>query len=69
MNATIADGENTVKCQVVISGTQAKEFAGIPSMVSNLNWTIFLFFKMDDKIKFDSKTVTWDHADFPKQLS
>ena len=68
MYIAIADGENTVNGQVVISGTQAKEFAGIPSMVSNLNWTIFLFFKMDDKNKIDGITVIWDHADFPKQL-
>ncbi len=69
LDAAIADGENTVKCQVVISGTQAKEFAGIPSIGKRFESDHIFIFKMDDKNKIDSITVTWDHADFTKQLS
>ncbi|MGA0557637.1 ester cyclase [Larkinella sp. VNQ87] len=62
-----ADGDRIV-CNVVLFGTQAADFAGIPNKGLRFNSDhIFIFhFNEDDKIA--SVAIDWDHARFQQQL-
>ncbi|MEP6845795.1 MAG: nuclear transport factor 2 family protein [Panacibacter sp.] len=68
LDAAVAEGENTVRCQVVISGTQAKDFAGIPGKGKHFDSDHIFIFHLNDENKIDNIIITWDHADFKKQL-
>ena len=68
LDAAVAEGDNQVRCQVVIRGTQAKDFAGITSKGQHFDSDHIFVFHLNVNNKIDSITVSWDHADFCKQL-
>jgi SnoaL-like polyketide cyclase len=69
LDAALAEGENTVRCQVVISGTQAKDFAGIENKGKHFDSDHIFIFHVDHENKIDHIQITWDHEDLQKQLS
>ena len=69
LDAAVAEEENTVRCQVVIRGTQEKDFAGIPTKGKHFDSDHIFIFHLNQENKIDSISVQWDHADFQKQLS
>jgi len=68
LDAAVAEGEATVRCQVVIRGTQAKDFAGIENKGQHFDSDHIFIFHLDPLNKIDSIRVSWDHADFQRQL-
>jgi hypothetical protein len=69
VDATIAEDGESVRCQVVISGTQAKDFAGIVSKGKHFDSDHIFIFHLNDQQLIDSIHVSWDHEDFQRQLS
>jgi len=69
LDAAVAEDENTVTCQVVIRGTQAKDFASIKSQGQHFDSDHIFIFHLNPQNKIDSIRVSWDHADFQRQLS
>lgn len=69
LDAAVAEDENTVRCQVVIRGTQASEFAGIQSKGKRFDSDHIFVFQLGEDQKINAITITWDHADFQRQLS
>ena len=68
LDAAVAEDDTTVKCQVVIRGTQAKDFAGITSKGLHFDSDHIFIFRINDANKITGITVNWDHADLQKQL-
>lgn len=68
VDATIAEDGEAVRCQVVISGTQAKDFAGITSKGKHFDSDHIFIFHLDDANRIDSIHISWDHEDFQRQL-
>ena len=68
LDAAVAEDEYTVTCQVVIRGTQAKDFAGIKSQGQHFDSDHIFIFHLNPQNKIDSIRISWDHADFQKQL-
>jgi hypothetical protein len=68
LDAAVAEGENTVRCQVAIRGTQAKDFAGIQSKGQDFDSDHIFIFHLNPPNKIDSIRISWDHADFQRQL-
>lgn len=69
LDAAIADAENSVRCQVLISGTQARDFAGIVNKGKHFDSDhIFIFHLSSDNV-IQSIQIEWDHADLQKQLA
>jgi hypothetical protein len=69
LDAAVAEDENTVRCQVVIRGTQAKDFADIKNEGKHFASDHIFIFKLNDQNVIERVSITWDHADFKKQLS
>lgn len=69
LDAAIAEDDNVVRCQVVIRGTQVKDFAGIENKGKHFDSDHIFVFHIDGNNKIDSISVNWDHADFQRQLS
>ena len=68
IDAAVAEEEDTVRCQVVIKGIQAKDFADIPSKGKYFESDHIFIFHLDNNNKIDNISVSWDHADFKRQL-
>ena len=68
LDAAVAEDENTVCCQVVIRGTQSKDFAGIENKGEHFDSDHIFIFHLNPYNKIDSIRISWDHADFQKQL-
>lgn len=68
LDAAIAEDDNVVRCQVVIRGTQVKDFAGIGNKGKHFDSDHIFVFHLDDKNRIDSIQVSWDHADLQQQL-
>ncbi len=68
LDAAVAEDESTIRCQVVIRGTQAKDFAGIESKGKNFDSDHIFVFRFSYDNIIEHITVTWDHSDFMKQL-
>ncbi|WP_153797720.1 nuclear transport factor 2 family protein [Foetidibacter luteolus] len=68
LDAAVAEDEYTVRCQVVIRGTQKKDFAGIVSKGLQFDSDHIFIFHLDDNNKIDSIQITWNHEDFKRQL-
>jgi hypothetical protein len=68
LDAAIAQDEQTVRCQVVIRGTQAKDFAGITCKGKHFDSDHIFIFRLNEAGKIDYIQVEWDHADFQRQL-
>ena len=68
-NQTYDEAANMVTCNVVIFGTQEKEFAGIPSKGNDFDSDHIFIFHFDDQSKIDKISITWDHEWFVKLLT
>jgi hypothetical protein len=68
LDAAIAEDEHTVRCQVVIRGTQVKDFAGIPNKGLHFDSDHIFIFRLNHEGKINAIQVEWDHADFQRQL-
>ena len=68
LDAAVAEGDNIVRCQVVIRGTQAKDFANIPNKGLRFDSDHIFIFHINNENKIDSIRVSWNHGDFMKQL-
>lgn len=69
VDATITEEQNQVRCQVVIRGTQHKDFAGIQSKGKHFDSDHIFIFRLNDNNLIDHIRISWDHEDFKKQLS
>jgi hypothetical protein len=68
LDAAVAEGEDTVRCQVVIRGTQVKDFAGITNKGLRFDSDHIFIFHLDGENKIDMIRISWDHQDFMHQL-
>ena len=68
VDAAISVEDNQVRCQVVIRGTQAKDFAGITNKGKSFDSDHIFIFHLNTDNKIDRILVNWDHADFKHQL-
>lgn len=68
VDAAIAEDGERVRCQVVISGTQAKDFAGITNKGKHFDSDHIFIFRLNPSGKIDKIEIEWDHEDFQKQL-
>lgn len=66
---TFDEATNTVTCQVVIFGTQEKDFAGIPSTKKDFDSEHIFIFRFNDKGKITDLKINWDHDGFVAQLT
>lgn len=69
VDATIAEDGESIRCQVVISGTQAKDFAGIENKGKHFDSDHIFIFHLNDENLIDRIHISWDHEDFQRQLS
>ena len=68
VDASIAESEGSVRCQVVIRGTQAKDFADITNKGLHFDSDHIFIFHLNPEQKIDSIKINWDHQDFKRQL-
>jgi hypothetical protein len=68
VDAIVSEGEN-VRCQVLISGTQAKDFAGIENKGKHFDSDHIFIFHLNEHNKIDHVRIEWNHEDFLRQLS
>lgn len=69
VDAAIAEDGDAVRCQVVIRGTQQKDFADIPNQGKHFDSDHIFIFHLNDDRKIERIEVEWDHADLKRQLS
>jgi len=69
LDAAVAEDAHTVRCQVVIRGTQKRDFANTTNKGKHFDSDHIFIFHLNDQKKIDHIRVEWDHADFQKQLS
>ena len=68
LDAAVAEDANTVRCQVVIRGTQQKDFADVPNKGLRFDSDHIFIFHISPENKIDHIEVSWDHSDFKRQL-
>jgi len=68
VDAAIAEDGDSVRCQVVIRGTQAKDFAGIANKGKQFESDHIFIFHLNGEGMIDKIIVDWDHEDFCRQL-
>jgi len=68
LDAAVAEDNNTVRCQVVIRGTQEKDFADIPNQGKHFDSDHIFIFHLNENQKIDGIRVWWNHEDFKRQL-
>ena len=68
LDAAVAEDESTVRCQVIIRGTQAKDFAGIQNQGKHFDSDHIFIFHVNENNKIDHIKIEWNHDDFKKQL-
>lgn len=68
VDAAIAEDGDSVRCQVVIRGTQEKDFADIPNKGNHFDSDHIFIFHLNKAGKIDHIEVEWDHADLKRQL-
>ena len=66
---SFVENGDELTCNVSIFGTQAKEFAGIPSKGLKFENDHIFVFRFDDDDKISSIIISWDHDSFQRQLS
>jgi hypothetical protein len=69
LDAAVADDSRTVRCQVVITGTQKKDFANIKSQGKKFDSDHIFIFHINDENRIDYISVEWNHEDLQRQLS
>ncbi|HEY0680667.1 MAG TPA: nuclear transport factor 2 family protein [Chitinophagaceae bacterium] len=68
VDAAVAEDGESVRCQVVITGTQAKDFAGIVNKGKKFDSDHIFIFHLNAENKIDRIHISWDHQDFQRQL-
>ena len=68
VDSAIAEEGDSVRCQVVIRGTQEKDFAGIVSKDKQFDSDHIFIFRLNEGGLIRDIQIEWDHADFVKQL-
>lgn len=68
LDAAVAEDEYTVRCQVVITGTQAHDFADIKNQGKHFDSDHIFIFHLNDENKIDRISIQWNHEDFKRQL-
>lgn len=68
LDAAVAENANSVRCQVVIRGTQAKDFADIENKGKHFDSDHIFVFRFDSDNRIEHISVSWDHNDFKTQL-
>jgi hypothetical protein len=68
VTATQADDAGNVTCSVRIYGTQAKDFAGIPSKGLRFDSDHIFIFHFNEDNKVDNISINWNHENFCRQL-
>lgn len=68
LDAAVAEDTNTVRCQVVIRGTQAKDFSDIPNKGLRFDSDHIFIFHISPENKIDHIQTSWDHQDLKRQL-
>ncbi|PSR52367.1 hypothetical protein AHMF7605_01925 [Adhaeribacter arboris] len=68
IDAIVSEGEY-IRCQVLITGTQAQDFAGIPNKGKKFNSDHIFIFHLNENNKIDNIEIQWNHEDFVRQLS
>jgi|GEM_PF-385421 len=68
VHAAVTDAEGRVRCQVLISGTQAKDFADIPNKGLRFGSDHIFIFHLNEQNKIDRIQIEWDHEDLKRQL-
>jgi hypothetical protein len=68
LDAAVAEDNDTVRCQVVIRGTQAKDFADIKNKGKHFESDHIFIFHLDENNKINNVTIQWNHEDFKRQL-
>lgn len=66
---TYDEATNSVSCTVVIFGTQAKEFAGMPSQGKDFDAEHIFIFRFNEEGKISNLSINWNHDAFVKQLT
>ena len=69
LDAAAATDENTVQCQVIIRGTQSKDFADIPNEGQSFDSDHIFIFRLSSGNKIEHIHINWNHDDFKKQLA
>jgi hypothetical protein len=62
------DDEGNTICEVMITGTQVRDFAGISSKGLRFESEHIFVFRLGKNGLIDRMTVTWDHNHFCRQL-
>ena len=65
----IVSENDTIKCQVLISGTQVKDFAGILNKNNHFDVDHIFIFRLNKNKKIEYIEVDWDHNELIRQLS
>lgn len=68
VDAATRESDGRIRAQVLISGTQAKDFAGIASQGLRFSSDHVFIFRLDDTDRIADLQVEWDHADLARQL-
>ncbi len=66
---TYDEATDIVTCQVIIFGTQEKEFAGMPSKGKDFDAEHIFIFRFNEHGKITDLKINWDHEAFVKQLT
>jgi hypothetical protein len=69
LDAAVAEDDHTVRCQVVIRGTQVKDFADIKNEGKHFDSDHIFIFRLNEDNKIEHITIEWNHEDFKRQLS
>jgi hypothetical protein len=68
LDAAVAESDDTVRCQVVIRGTQARDFADIPNKGLSFDSDHIFIFRVGTGNKITAINISWNHQDFKRQL-
>jgi len=68
LDAAVAEDEETVRCQVVIRGTQKKDLADIPNKGLRFDSDHIFIFHLNEENKIDDIKISWNHDDLKRQL-
>lgn len=68
LDAAVAEDDNSVRCQVVIRGTQEKDFSDIPNKGLRFDSDHIFIFRLNPENKITDIQISWDHNDLKKQL-
>ena len=69
VDSAALEPDGQVRCQVMISGKQAKDFAGIVCKEQEFDSNHIFIFRHNPAGEIDRIHIEWNHADFQKQLS